>query len=51
MKEVTEAVEVEKQRHAMTRREGLAREAQLEVNFDHWETLYSIMQNGITYCT
>lgn len=30
MKEVSEAVEVERQRHAVTRREGLAREAQLE---------------------
>jgi len=35
MKEVAEAVEVERQRHAMTRRDGLAREAQLEVNFDY----------------
>lgn len=33
MKEVSEAVEVERQRHAVTRREGLAREAQLEVDF------------------
>ncbi|KAG0569354.1 hypothetical protein KC19_6G084600 [Ceratodon purpureus] len=30
MKEVSEAVEVERQRHAVTRREGLAQEAQLE---------------------
>lgn len=32
MKEVAEAVEIEKQRHAITRREGLAQEAQLEVS-------------------
>lgn len=32
MKEVAEAVEIEKQRHAITRREGLAKEAQFEVS-------------------
>lgn len=41
MKEVAEAVEIEKQRHAMTRREGLAQEAQLEVNI---ESLCSFLQ-------
>lgn len=38
MKEVSEAVEVERQRHAITRREGLAREAQLEVDFDNFKS-------------
>lgn len=34
MKEVAEAVEIEKQRHAITRREGLAKEAQFEVSYN-----------------
>jgi hypothetical protein len=48
MKEVSEAVEVERQRHAIARRVGLAREAQLEVDFDNFESC-SIPQNGINH--
>ena len=49
MNELSEAVELERQRHAITRREGLAREAQLEVDPDIFESFCSILQSGINH--